>query len=151
MEDFGKILENHVLIVAVIACLIAQASKLVLELIWHGKVNFRALTTTGGMPSAHSAFVSALATGVGQTSGWSSPEFAIAVVFATIVMYDATGIRRAAGQQARILNQMLDELFQEHPQFNENRLKELLGHTPIEVLVGLSMGVVICVLSEITT
>ncbi len=148
MEDFGKILENHVLIVAVIACLVAQASKLVVEFVQQGKVNFRVLTTTGGMPSAHSAFVGALATAVGQTSGWSSPEFAIAVVFAAIVMYDAAGVRQAAGKQARILNQIIDELFQENPQFNEDRLKELLGHTPFQVVVGLILGILTCLLSE---
>jgi acid phosphatase family membrane protein YuiD len=150
MKDFGQILENHVLIIAVVACLVAQASKLVVEFVQHGKVNFRVLTTTGGMPSAHSAFVGALATGVGQQIGWGSPEFAIAVVFAVIVMYDAAGVRQAAGKQARILNQMIDELFQEHPQFNEDRLKELLGHTPVQVIVGLTLGVLVCWLSELT-
>ncbi|MDY7023780.1 MAG: divergent PAP2 family protein, partial [Cyanobacteriota bacterium] len=126
-----------------------QTSKLAFELIRQGKINFRVLVTTGGMPSSHSAFVSALATSVGQTVGWGSPEFAIAVVFAFIVMYDATGVRQAAGQQARILNQIVDELFQEHPQFNEDRLKELLGHTPVEVIVGLALGVVISTLAEL--
>ncbi|MGB3533117.1 MAG: divergent PAP2 family protein [Microcoleaceae cyanobacterium] len=150
MEDFGKILENHVLIVSVLACLVAQASKLVVELVLHGKINIRVLTTTGGMPSAHSAFVGALAAGVGQRIGWDSPEFAIAVVFAVIVMYDAAGVRQAAGKQARILNQMVDELFQEHPQFNEDRLKELLGHTPVQVIVGLALGIAVCWLSEFT-
>ncbi len=150
MEDFGKILENHVLIVSAIACLVAQASKLVVEFVQHGKVNFRVLTTTGGMPSAHSAFVGALATGVGQEIGWASSEFAIAVVFAIIVMYDAAGVRQAAGKQARILNQMIDELFQENPQFNEDRLKELLGHTPVQVIVGLTLGILVCWLSEFT-
>lgn len=149
MQDFGKILDNQVLLVALFACIFAQISKLMVELARHGKINFRALVTTGGMPSAHSAFVSALATSVGQTMGWESPEFALAVVFAIIVMYDATGVRQAAGQQARILNQIVDELFQEHPQFNEDRLKELLGHTPFEVVVGLTLGVVISCLTKL--
>ncbi|MEL7037037.1 MAG: divergent PAP2 family protein [Cyanobacteria bacterium J06592_8] len=149
MQDFGQIFYNQVLVVSLFACLFAQTSKLAFELIRHGKINFRALVTTGGMPSSHSAFVSALATSVGQTVGWGSPDFAIAVVFAFIVMYDATGVRQAAGQQARILNQIVDELFQEHPQFNEDRLKELLGHTPVEVIVGLALGVVISTLAEL--
>lgn len=149
MQDFGNILDNQVLVVALFACLFAQTAKLAIELIRFGKVNFRALVTTGGMPSSHSAFVSALATSVGQTVGWESPEFAIAVVFAFIVMYDATGVRQAAGQQARILNQIVDELFQEHPQFNEDRLKELLGHTPFQVIVGLTLGIVISGLAEL--
>lgn len=143
MQDFGNILDNSVLLVAVIACLIAQASKLVFELIKNGKVDVRSLVTTGGMPSAHSALVTSLATGVGQTSGWESPEFAIATIFAIIVMYDAAGVRQAAGKQARILNQMIDELFSEHHEFNEDRLKELLGHTPFQVIVGSVLGVTI--------
>lgn len=143
MHDFGNILDNSVLLVAVVACLIAQASKLAFELIKNGKVNVRALVTTGGMPSAHSALVTSLATGVGQTSGWASPEFAIATIFAIIVMYDAAGVRQAAGKQARILNQMIDELFSEHHAFNEDRLKELLGHTPVQVIVGSVLGVTV--------
>lgn len=143
MQDFGDILDNSVLLVAVVACLIAQASKLVIELAKNRKLNVRVLVTTGGMPSSHSALVTALATGVGQTTGWASPEFAIATVFAIIVMYDAAGVRQAAGKQARILNQMIDELFREHQEFNEDRLKELLGHTPFQVIVGSALGVTI--------
>ena len=143
MQDFGKILDNHVLMVALLACLIAQMSKIIVELVRHGKVSLRVLTTTGGMPSAHSALVTCLAAGVGQTVGWASPEFAIATIFAIIVMYDAAGVRQAAGKQARILNQMIDELFREHPTFSEDRLKELLGHTPFQVIVGSILGVTI--------
>lgn len=143
MQDFGDILKNSVLLVAVVACLIAQGSKLVIELIKNRKVNVRTLVATGGMPSAHSALVTALATGVGQTAGWASTEFAIATVFAIIVMYDAAGVRQAAGKQARILNQMIDELFREHQAFNEDRLKELLGHTPFQVIVGSALGMTI--------
>ncbi len=143
MQDFGDILDNSVLLVAVVACLIAQASKLVVELIKNRKVNVRSLVTTGGMPSAHSALVTSLATGVGQTAGWASPEFAIATIFAIIVMYDAAGVRQAAGKQARILNQMVDELFSEHHEFNEDRLKELLGHTPFQVIIGSGLGITV--------
>lgn len=143
MQDFGKILDNHVLVVALLACLIAQLSKIIVELVRHGKVSLRVLTTTGGMPSTHSALVTSLAAGVGQTVGWASPEFAIATIFAIIVMYDAAGVRQAAGKQARILNQMIDELFREHPTFSEDRLKELLGHTPFQVIVGSILGVTI--------
>jgi acid phosphatase family membrane protein YuiD len=125
------------------ACLIAQASKLIIEVIKNRKLNVRVLVTTGGMPSSHSAFVAALATGVGQTMGWDSPDFAIATIFAIIVMYDAAGVRQAAGKQARILNQIIDEYFKESGKFNEERLKELLGHTPFQVVVGLGMGIAI--------
>ncbi|MBD1924266.1 divergent PAP2 family protein [Microcoleus sp. FACHB-831] len=143
MHDFNHILNNQVLMVALLACLIAQASKLVIELAKNRKFNFRVLVTTGGMPSSHSALVTALATGVGQTVGWDSAEFAIATIFAIIVMYDAAGVRQAAGKQARILNQIIDEFFQEKPEFNEARLKELLGHTPVQVIVGSILGVAI--------
>lgn len=143
MQDIGDILNNRVLLVALIACLIAQVLKLVIEIIKNRKLNFQALVTTGGMPSAHSALVTSLAAGVGQTVGWQSPEFAVAMVFAIIVMYDAAGVRQAAGKQARILNQMMDELFREHPKFNEDRLKELLGHTPFQVIAGSALGITI--------
>ena len=141
MEIFDKILNNHVLIVSLVACFIAQGFKIVIELVKHQKVNIRALFSAGGMPSAHSALVASLATAVGQTMGWSSPDFAIACLFAVIVMYDAAGVRQAAGKQARILNQILDEFFEEGKEFNEDRLKELLGHTPVQVFAGLLLGI----------
>lgn len=149
MQDFSQILNNQVLWVALLACIIAQLSKLAVELVQHGKINLRVLVTTGGMPSSHSAFVGALATGVGKTMGWGSPDFAIAVVFAFIVMYDAAGVRQAAGKQARILNQIIDEVFEEHKQLSEERLIELLGHTPFQVIVGLGLGIAIGSFAEL--
>jgi uncharacterized protein len=143
MQDFGDILDNRVLLVALAASVIAQLIKLFVDLIRNRKVNLRILVGTGGMPSAHSALVAALATGVGITVGWGSAEFAIALLFALIVMYDAAGVRQAAGKQARILNQIIDEFFQEKHEFNEARLKELLGHTPVQVFAGSALGVVI--------
>lgn len=143
MQDIGEIMDNHVLLVALLACVVAQVLKMVVELVQHGKINLQALFTSGGMPSAHSAFVAALAVGVGQTKGWASPEFALALVFAIIVMYDAAGVRQAAGLQARILNQIMDEFFQEDHHLNQDRLKELLGHTPVQVIVGFFLGVVV--------
>ena len=147
MQDFDTILDNQVLLVALLACLLAQGLKLVIEIMKNRKLNFSFLVTTGGMPSAHSALVGALATGIGQTVGWSSPEFAIACLFAVIVMYDAAGVRQAAGKQARILNQLLDELFREHKDLNQERLKELLGHTPFQVFVGLALGISISLIA----
>jgi acid phosphatase family membrane protein YuiD len=142
-EICSGILNNHVLMVALMACLAAQIMKLPIELVKNRKFNLRYLVTTGGMPSAHSSFVGALAAGVGQTMGWESPDFAIAAIFAIIVMYDAAGVRQAAGKQARILNQIIDEFFEEDHNLNEARLKELLGHTPFQVLVGLGLGITI--------
>lgn len=143
MQDFGDILHNQILLVSLLASLIAQITKLGVEYAIHRKINVRVLVTTGGMPSAHSALVAALATGVGQTAGWSSPSFAIAFMFALIVMYDAAGVRQAAGKQARILNQIIDEFFQDQHHLNEDRLKELLGHTPMQVIVGSALGIAI--------
>ncbi|MDB9511043.1 divergent PAP2 family protein [Kamptonema animale CS-326] len=146
-EISSNVLHNQVLVVALFACLMAQLLKVPIELVKNRKFNLRYLVTTGGMPSAHSSFVGALAAGVGQTVGWDSPEFAIALIFAIIVMYDAAGVRQAAGKQARILNQIIDEFFTEHQHFNEDRLKELLGHTPFQVIVGLGLGVTISLLA----
>lgn len=148
MQDIGNILDNRVLLVALVACFIAQGLKLVVEIVKNRKLNVRVLVTTGGMPSAHSALVTALAAGVGQTIGWASPDFALATVFAIIVMYDAAGVRQAAGKQARILNQMIDELFDEKHEFSQDRLKELLGHTPVQVIAGSALGVTIYWLSR---
>lgn len=148
MQDIGNILDNRVLLVALVACFIAQGLKLVIEIVKNRKLNVRVLVTTGGMPSAHSALVTALAAGVGQTMGWASPDFALATVFAIIVMYDAAGVRQAAGKQARILNQMIDELFDEKHEFSQDRLKELLGHTPVQVIAGSALGVTIYWLSR---
>ena len=148
MQDFEAIFQNKILLVSLIACFSAQGLKLIIELIRHRKINFRYLVSTGGMPSAHSALVGALATGVGLTKGWESPEFAIACLFAVIVMYDAAGVRQAAGKQARILNQLLDEFLQDSHQLNtEERLTELLGHTPFQVLIGLTWGISVSILT----
>jgi len=145
MQEFSSIFQNQVLIVSLIACFTAQGLKALIELVRNGKINLRALVSTGGMPSAHSALVGSLATGVGLQKGWSSNEFAIACLFAVIVMYDAAGVRQAAGKQARILNQIIEELFQEEHSLNQERLKELLGHTPFQVIMGLSLGITIAV------
>ena len=148
MQDVGNIFQNQILVVAIFACLSAQGLKLVIEIVKNGKINIRNLVTSGGMPSAHSALVGALATSVGLSTGWSSPEFAIAFLFAVIVMYDAAGVRQAAGKQAKILNQIIDELFQEGHHVSEERLKELLGHTPFQVFVGLALGIGISMLAS---
>ena len=147
MDSFSDIFDNHVLIVALIACFTAQGLKAVIELVRHRKLNLRVMVGTGGMPSAHSALVTALACGVGQTLGWASPMFAATLVFSIIVMYDAAGVRQAAGKQAKVLNQIIDELFQEKPEISEDRLKELLGHTPFQVIAGSILGVMISYLA----
>src|SRR5436190_19173389 len=137
-----SIVDNRVLITAVCAWLFAQLIKLVIELIRTHRVNLRYLGSAGGMPSSHSAFVTSLATAVGREDGFGSSLFAICFVFGSIVMYDAAGVRQAVSIQARILNRMLDELFTQHA-FSERRLRELLGHTPLEVSAGCALGLVV--------
>lgn len=148
MDSFSDIFNNHVLVVALIACFTAQGLKAIIELVRHRKLNLRVMVETGGMPSAHSALVTALACGMGQTLGWSSPIFAATAVFSVIVMYDAAGVRQAAGKQAKVLNQIIDELFQEKPEIREDRLKELLGHTPFQVIAGSILGAMISCLAS---
>jgi uncharacterized protein len=118
----------------------AQVLKFFIELLYRRRVNFRLLTTAGGMPSSHSAAVSALTTSIAIREGVSSSIFVLSLLFAVVTMYDAAGVRRAASIQAHILNQMIEELFQGHP-ISENKLRELIGHTPIEVFAGLVLGI----------
>ncbi len=106
------------------------------------KVDFAVLVSTGGMPSAHSAMVCSLATTVGLTVGFGAPLFAVTLAFALVVMFDAQSFRRAAGQQARLLNQIVEELFKEH-HFPEQKLAELLGHTRVEVFAGMITGIAV--------
>lgn len=133
---------NAPLMAAVVANLAAQAIKVLLALATERRWAPERLLETGGMPSSHSASVAALATSLGMIHGWGHPYFAIAAVFASIVMYDATGIRRAAGQQAELLNDLVQELshlFDEG--FQPRALKTLLGHTYPQVIVGAALGV----------
>lgn len=140
----GIILNNSILDVVLLSWAIAQGYKVLSSLFSEKKLNIKRLWETGGMPSSHSSTVSALATSVGIAYGPSSPLFAISVVFAVIVMHDAAGIRRAAGKQASALNRIgetLSKIFDER--FDEEHLKELLGHNPIEVMTGALLGVAV--------
>ena len=137
----GQIQNNSVLVAAVLAWAIAQLLKIISWALVSRELNFRRLVEPGGMPSSHSAFVTSLATGIGLYEGFDSTLFALATVFALIVMYDASGVRRAAGKQARVLNAIIEDL--NRRELHPERLRELLGHTPIEVLVGALLGIVI--------
>ena len=139
-----EIFANPVFMAAVWAWAVAQTLKVLFYSMRERRVNLRWLVTMGGMPSSHSATVAGLATAVGLREGVRSTPFAIALAFALVVMYDAAGVRRAAMTQARILNQIVDELFQGHP-ISETRLRELLGHTPVEVFVGAILGIAIAI------
>lgn len=130
---------------ALAAWAIAQVTKLVTHSYRRRRLDLRVLASMGGFPSSHSAMVMALTTAVGRLNGFGSPVFALALIFSLVVMYDAAGVRRAAGQQATVLNRMLDDLF-EGRGIAEQRLRELLGHTPVEVLAGAAAGVAVGIL-----
>jgi acid phosphatase family membrane protein YuiD len=130
---------NDVLAACVIAWAIAQFSKPLIHYVHSREFNLRYFVTAGGMPSSHSAVVVALATRVGVDTGVSSIPFALAAIFAAVVMYDAAGVRRAVSLQARVLNRMMTEMI-EAQRINEDRLRELIGHTPFEVFVGALLG-----------
>ncbi|MEX2536756.1 MAG: divergent PAP2 family protein [Trueperaceae bacterium] len=138
----ASLLANTPLMAALLATALAQTVKLLLVLVTDRRLLLVRLLETGGMPSSHSAAVAALATSIGITCGWTSPYFALAAVFGSIVMYDATGIRRAAGMQAELINDLVNELahlFDEG--FQPQALKTLLGHTYPQVLVGALLGI----------
>lgn len=142
LDTLWSLLHNRILGAAILAWLIAQLLKFVGTFIREGHFSTERLFGAGGMPSSHSAFVVALAVGVGQSAGWDQPLTAVTIVFSMIVMYDAAGVRRAAGKQARVLNRILHDLA-ETRQFKEERLKELLGHTPVEVISGAILGILV--------
>lgn len=140
----GQLLANDALIAAALAWFLAQISKLLIVLMRERQLQLSYLASSGGMPSSHSAVVVALATRIGMDQGVASPMFAIAFIFAGVVLYDAAGIRRAVSVQARILNRMLEEVL-ELKRFNERRLLELLGHTPFEVFIGSLLGMLVAI------
>jgi uncharacterized protein len=133
------------LIAPLVAWAIAQVTKLVLVAVRQRRLDFRVLAETGGMPSSHAAIVSGLTAAIGRIDGVASGSFAIALIFSSVVMYDAQGVRRAAGRQAAVLNRLVEDVFAMRG-IQEDRLRELLGHTPFEVLVGASLGVAVGVL-----
>ena len=135
MEGF---FDNIYMWIAAETWLIAQVIKVVNDLIVYRKLNMRRLWGSGGMPSSHAATVMSLTTVVGIVNGWDSAIFAVSFVVAIVVMYDAAGVRRAAGKQAKVLNQMIEE----KGMHMKERLTELLGHTPFEVFMGALLGIV---------
>lgn len=120
--------------------LMAQTIKMICCFIESRRLDFSYMVSTGGMPSAHSSMASALATSLGLCEGFDSPLFALGCAFAIVVMFDAQSVRKAAGEQATLLNQIVDELLHEH-HLSEKKLKELLGHTRLEVLMGCITGI----------
>ncbi len=141
----AQLLGNRVLLAALFAWSLAQVIKVPLNYLLHREWNWSLLLSSGGMPSSLSALVTGAFVGVGLQEGFNSPLFAVAFVLAMIVVYDATGVRRHAGDQARVINLMIDELLTGHP-LAEKELKEVLGHTPREVLGGILLGILIAYL-----
>jgi len=134
-------LSNQVFIAWFVACVIAQLTKITLGAIRQRRFDFRWFLGTGGMPSTHAAGVTALSTAIGLHVGFDSPLFAAALVFTIVTLFDAQGVRRWSGRQAQILNKMLEDIYFKR-RIQEERLKELLGHTPTEVLAGMGVGLV---------
>jgi acid phosphatase family membrane protein YuiD len=130
------------LLAPIIAWAIAQAAKVILSSVRLRRLNLRVLAEMGGMPSSHSAIVMGLTTVIGKHVGTSSPEFAIALIFSFVVMYDAAGLRRAAGRQAAVLNRLVEDLVHMRG-VEEQKLRELLGHTPVEVVIGAIIGIAV--------
>lgn len=131
----------EVLFLGITAAFWAQVLKLFTFAFVNKKFNFKIFTTTGGMPSAHSAGVMAVTTSVGLLEGFTSVVFSVSCAFALITMYDAAGLRRAAGKTAACLNKLMDDFYNRDVQSIGGKLKELLGHTPFEVFVGAALGI----------
>ncbi len=132
----------EVILCALASACFAQLIKFILFTAQTRRINFKIFTTTGGMPSAHSAGVMGLSTMVGILQGYDSYLFAVAIGFSAIIMYDAAGLRRAAGKTAACLNRMMDDFYHNDMQNVGGKLKELLGHTPLEVFVGALFGII---------
>lgn len=146
MSYITDIFSNKILQTAAISWLAAQTIKIVITLIVTKRFDFTRLFGSGGMPSSHAAFTVALATDVGLQSGFKSPLFAVTAAFAFVVMYDATGVRRSAGEQARIINKIVEAMGHGDISETGKKLKELLGHTPFEVFAGAVLGIFIAVI-----
>jgi uncharacterized protein len=143
---FTEVFSNRILMVTIAAWFIAQTAKVVLGVIQEKRFNFRWFIGTGGMPSSHAAGATALATSVGLRLGFDSPVFAISTMFALVTMFDAQGVRRSTGKQAEILNKIMDDIHFKG-KIQEDRLMELIGHTPVQVIVGGILGIIIALVA----
>lgn len=146
MGALTQLFNNKILGTAILSWFVAQALKVVITLLQEKRFDLSKMWASGGMPSSHSSFVMALAVSVGHVYGFDSALFAISATFSFIVMYDAANVRLEAGKQAVVINQIIEML--ENPDLNpEERLKELLGHTPLQVAMGGILGIAIAILS----
>lgn len=139
-----QFISNSVFFTALIGWFTAQVLKILFS--WDSGFDFKRIVGSGGMPSSHASFVTALTFAVGFSEGFDSAMFAVSAVLSFIVMYDAAGVRRAAGQQAAILNRIVSDLINADYSHTNKKLKELLGHTPIEVFAGAVLGIIIAII-----
>ncbi len=146
MDFINELLSNHILVISVVSWATAQVLKTLINFLFTKKFSAERLVGAGGMPSAHSAFVTSLAVATGRYCGVGQPEFAIALGLAIVVMYDAMGVRHAAGEQAKAINILIDEFEKTSNIDIPYDLKEFLGHTPIEVIAGALLGISIALL-----
>ncbi len=146
--NFWAIFSNRALIFGLSAWAVAQIIKVPLDYLLNRRWDWALLLRAGGMPSSHSALVTAVAHTIGLLEGFGSPLFALSVAVALVVIYDATGIRRQAGKHAELINAMIHDLTQGHP-LKEEQLREVLGHTPLEALGGMLLGLVVAQLGWI--
>jgi len=142
--NMGIILQNHVLLTGLASWILAQAFKIPIDLFQSRHWNWALFFAAGGMPSSHSALVTSTAMAVGLHNGFDNPLFGVATAIAMIVVYDATGIRRQAGMQARQINILVEELLKGHP-ISQEHLREVLGHTPLEAIGGMLLGLVMAI------
>ncbi|NLB81029.1 MAG: divergent PAP2 family protein [Clostridiaceae bacterium] len=143
MKYFNFLISNQIINITAISWFLTQVLKVIIVMLTEKRFDLSRFFGAGGMPSSHSATVCTLSVLIGRMYGFSTPEFAIAFVFSLIIMYDAAGVRRAAGQQAFVLNKMLDNWYNAEQEFTEIELKELLGHTPLQVAIGAIIGIFI--------
>jgi acid phosphatase family membrane protein YuiD len=141
-----QIYRNKVFMTTLAGWLIAQTIKVTLGVVQQKKLDFRWFIASGGMPSSHATGAATLATAVGLEYGFDNVLFALAASFAVVVMFDAQGVRRASGRQARILNTIMDDIYWQG-KIQENRLRELIGHTPVEVIAGALLGIAIALIA----
>lgn len=148
MQEIGRqLLANRIFLVTLFSWVIAQTLKVIIGFVREKKVDFRWFVGTGGMPSSHTAGATCLAVSIGYEYGFDSVLFSLAASFALVVMFDAQGVRRASGKQARILNKIMDDIYWQG-KIGEGRLREFIGHTPIEVIGGFLLGVLIAFIAR---
>ena len=137
---FGVLTRNPIIDCGVLAWFLAQLVKVILDAVLLGKMEWKRFFSSGGMPSSHSALVVAVAAAIGKIDGTGGPLFALAVIMSAVVMYDACNVRRSAGDTARLVNKLLEHMEKLTAEDLAENLREVMGHTPLQVLVGALLG-----------